>query len=276
MDPRELAATFSDVPMIVAGQLVKKYRAFLSYEEILSEASMGLMQAANNWASYCERNDFDPAAVQYFKVYASRRAKGAVIDALRQVDMGRTARKILKETGQEPPEGKKPPLVTDPQSAKWVELYDDSPLPSDVAVLKMAQIAARKTYLSLPRIQQAVLALYEAASKRDAPSQFYVIAPEDWGIGIHVGYLARDACIQIGHAVVAELDIPVQIREREKIRGTRKTENDLLSCIQALGYSSPSHLIDTYAFWLLEDPLTLVAIMKTAALSHRKRTPVLI
>lgn len=60
----------------------------LDREELESIALTGLVQAADMWPGYCDRNGYDPArAVDgYFHAYALRRMRGAILDYLRSVD----------------------------------------------------------------------------------------------------------------------------------------------------------------------------------------------
>lgn len=77
----------------------------LEMGEMVSLANMGLVDAANRWEGYCEKNGYDPAAVEYFKVFAARRIHGTIRDGIRQNDWAtRTLRdkaKKLKQAGQD-------------------------------------------------------------------------------------------------------------------------------------------------------------------------------
>lgn len=77
----------------------------LELDEMKSFAYLGLVDAANRWEKYCEKNDYDPAAVEYFKVFAARRIHGTIRDGIRQNDWAtRTLRdkaKRLKLAGQD-------------------------------------------------------------------------------------------------------------------------------------------------------------------------------
>lgn len=77
----------------------------LDLDEMVSLANMGLVDAANRWENYCLKNGYDPAAVEYFKVFAARRIHGTVRDGIRQNDWAtRTLRdkaKRLKLAGQD-------------------------------------------------------------------------------------------------------------------------------------------------------------------------------
>lgn len=77
----------------------------LEVDEMKSMAYMGLVDAANRWEKYCEKNGYDPAAVEYFKVFAARRIHGTIRDGIRQNDWAtRTLRdkaKRLKQAGQD-------------------------------------------------------------------------------------------------------------------------------------------------------------------------------
>src|SRR3954471_22212774 len=77
----------------------------LKRDDMLSLANLGLVDAADRWEAYCEKNDYDPNAVQYFKVFASLRIRGTIRDHLRKEDWAtRTVRskaKKLKVAGQD-------------------------------------------------------------------------------------------------------------------------------------------------------------------------------
>lgn len=77
----------------------------LEMDEMVSQANMGLVDAADRWEKYCEKNGYDPAAVEYFKVFAARRIHGTIRDGIRQNDWAtRTLRdkaKRLKQAGQD-------------------------------------------------------------------------------------------------------------------------------------------------------------------------------
>lgn len=77
----------------------------LEVDEMKSLAFMGLVDAANRWEGYCEKNGYDPAATEYFKVFAARRIHGTIRDGIRQNDWAtRTLRdkaKRLKQAGQD-------------------------------------------------------------------------------------------------------------------------------------------------------------------------------
>jgi RNA polymerase sigma factor for flagellar operon FliA len=77
----------------------------LKKDDMLSLAYWGLLDAAEKWPAYCEKNESDPDATQYFKVYASLRIRGAIRDHIRSEDWAtRTTRsksKKLKDAGQD-------------------------------------------------------------------------------------------------------------------------------------------------------------------------------
>lgn len=89
----------------IAVQQWKTAPYILDVEEMKSLAYMGLVDAANRWEKYCLKHGYDPAAVEYFKVYASRRIHGTVRDSIRADDWAtRTLRdkaKKLKSAGQD-------------------------------------------------------------------------------------------------------------------------------------------------------------------------------
>jgi RNA polymerase sigma factor for flagellar operon FliA len=80
----------------------------LDKQEMLSLAYFGLVDAANRWEGYCAKKNYDPGAVQFFKVFARLRIRGTIRDHLRNEDREkgasrtlRTKAKKLKEAGQD-------------------------------------------------------------------------------------------------------------------------------------------------------------------------------
>ena len=77
----------------------------LKLDDMLSLANYGLVDAADRWEAYCKKNEYDPNAVQYFRVFASLRIRGTIRDHIRKEDWAtRTLRgkaKKLKDAGQD-------------------------------------------------------------------------------------------------------------------------------------------------------------------------------
>jgi RNA polymerase sigma factor FliA len=77
----------------------------LQKDEMISLANLGLVDAADRWEAYCARNSYDPAATQYFKVFARLRIRGTIRDHIRQEDWAtrtlRSKSKKLKDAGQD-------------------------------------------------------------------------------------------------------------------------------------------------------------------------------
>lgn len=77
----------------------------LKQDDMLSLAYEGLVDAANRWEPYCAKNEYDPSATQYFRVFASLRIRGTIRDHIRKEDWAtRTLRgksKRLKDAGQD-------------------------------------------------------------------------------------------------------------------------------------------------------------------------------
>jgi RNA polymerase sigma factor for flagellar operon FliA len=77
----------------------------LKHDDMVSLAYFGLVDAADRWEDYCKKNKYDPAATQYFKVFASFRVRGAIRDFIRKEDWAtrtlRSKAKALKEAGQD-------------------------------------------------------------------------------------------------------------------------------------------------------------------------------
>jgi len=87
---------------------VKEWRTAthaLERDEMIALANLGLVDAANRWEKYCAKNNYDPSATQYFKVFASLRIRGTIRDHIRQVDWAtrtlRSKSKKLKDAGQD-------------------------------------------------------------------------------------------------------------------------------------------------------------------------------
>lgn len=77
----------------------------LNKDDMLGLANLGLVDAANRWQDYCASKQYDPAATQYFKVFASLRIYGTIRDQIRHDDWAtRTLRaksKKLRAAGQD-------------------------------------------------------------------------------------------------------------------------------------------------------------------------------
>jgi len=77
----------------------------LDKDEMLSLAYLGLVDAATRWEAYCAKNEYDPTATQYFKVFARLRIRGTIRDKIRSEDWAtRTLRSKstrLKAAGQD-------------------------------------------------------------------------------------------------------------------------------------------------------------------------------
>lgn len=77
----------------------------LEKDEMMSLAYLGLVDAAQRWESYCERKQYDPDAIQYFKVFARLRIRGTIRDSIRSADWAtrtlRSKSKKLKDAGQD-------------------------------------------------------------------------------------------------------------------------------------------------------------------------------
>lgn len=77
----------------------------LKHDDMLSLAYEGLVDAAIRWIPYCEKNEYDPSAVQFFKVFAGLRIRGTIRDHIRREDFAtrtlRSKSKKLKDAGQD-------------------------------------------------------------------------------------------------------------------------------------------------------------------------------
>lgn len=78
----------------------------LEFEDIQSMAFDGLVEAVSKWEGYCERNNYDPEAREFFQYYARRRINGAIYDEFRNRDWAsRTLRSSLKKIWKANPNG---------------------------------------------------------------------------------------------------------------------------------------------------------------------------
>lgn len=77
----------------------------LKRDDMVSLAYLGLVDAADRWVPYCEKKNYDPSAVQYFKVFAGLRIRGTIRDYIRKEDWAtrtlRSKSKKLKTAGQD-------------------------------------------------------------------------------------------------------------------------------------------------------------------------------
>lgn len=77
----------------------------LQKDEMIALANLGLVDAANRWEAYCEKNDYDPEAINYFQVFARLRIRGTIRDQIRKDDWAtrtlRSKSKKLKDAGQD-------------------------------------------------------------------------------------------------------------------------------------------------------------------------------
>lgn len=77
----------------------------LELGEMVSLAYYGLTMAAARWEEYCATHRYSPAALEFFRAYALRRIRGAMLDAMRSSDwVTRSTRgnvKQLRAAGQD-------------------------------------------------------------------------------------------------------------------------------------------------------------------------------
>lgn len=58
----------------------------LDKDELAGIGNDALVWASVNWERYCEKNGYSPAATEYFRAYALRRIRGAIMDHQRAQD----------------------------------------------------------------------------------------------------------------------------------------------------------------------------------------------
>lgn len=77
----------------------------LQKDEMIALANLGLVDAANRWEAYCKKKNYDPAATQFFQVFARLRIRGTIRDQIRKDDWAtrtlRSKSKKLKDAGQD-------------------------------------------------------------------------------------------------------------------------------------------------------------------------------
>jgi RNA polymerase sigma factor for flagellar operon FliA len=77
----------------------------LEFDELVSLANRGLVEAHARWPAYCLKNDFDPLTTRYFTTYCMRRMNGSILDYMRSLDwVSRTVRdrsRALRDAGQD-------------------------------------------------------------------------------------------------------------------------------------------------------------------------------
>jgi RNA polymerase sigma factor FliA len=104
-DPDTLIMNHLDLARNVAKAEWRTATHALQLDDMESLAFEGLVDAANRWEAYCVKKEYDPAAVQFFKVFAKLRIRGTIRDQLRKDDWTtrtvRTKAKKLKDAGQD-------------------------------------------------------------------------------------------------------------------------------------------------------------------------------
>jgi RNA polymerase sigma factor for flagellar operon FliA len=104
-DKETLIMSHMDLAKSVAKSEWRTATHALHLDDMESLALEGLVDAADRWEAYCIKKNFDPAATQYFKVFARLRIRGNIRDQLRKDDWTtrtvRTKSKKLKDAGQD-------------------------------------------------------------------------------------------------------------------------------------------------------------------------------
>jgi len=104
-DKDSLILNHLDLAKTIANREWRTATHALKLDDMVSLAYEGLTDAANRWVPYCEKNGYDPKAVQFFKVFASLRIRGTIRDHIRREDWAtrtlRSKAKKLKDAGQD-------------------------------------------------------------------------------------------------------------------------------------------------------------------------------
>lgn len=104
-DKHSLIVAHMDLATKIATREWRTATHALKLDDMVSLANFGLVDAADRWEAYCNKNQYDPNAIEYFKVFASFRIRGTIRDHIRSNDWAtrtlRTKSKKLKEAGQD-------------------------------------------------------------------------------------------------------------------------------------------------------------------------------
>lgn len=107
MDPRmaPLVEQYLGLAQSLAQQVWRTAPHALELDELRAIAWFGLVDAADRWYPYCERKNYSPDAVEFFRPYVVRRVYGSLRDAIRSADWAsrnlRSRVKALRDAGQE-------------------------------------------------------------------------------------------------------------------------------------------------------------------------------
>ena len=101
----ELTAEIVPSARSVAYRVWQQAPHALEMDELEALALSGLASAQARWPVYCAEHGHDPTAYQFFRAYALRRMRGAILDWLRSQDWvprsTRTRAKVLRDVGQD-------------------------------------------------------------------------------------------------------------------------------------------------------------------------------
>ena len=84
---------YLDLAESVAYSVYRKAPHAMELDETKAQALLGLVKAADRWMDYCAERGYDPDHMQYFAVFATRRIRGGIIDALRKKDFATRAQR---------------------------------------------------------------------------------------------------------------------------------------------------------------------------------------
>lgn len=118
-DLQRMVEQMQSLARSVAAQFWRQSPSNLDLQELSSVALMGLVSAADQWPDYCQRNDYDPMAHEYFQAYALRRMRGSILDFTRTQDfVTRQVRQWSRQIAEVNPHG----TLSDAQVAKKLDL----------------------------------------------------------------------------------------------------------------------------------------------------------
>lgn len=235
----------------------KRLYAWYTDDELVAETYYALCTAATNWESYCQSRGFDPSRQDYFRSYALRRMKGAIIDLQRASDpYTRKERAILKQeptasSPRPPPRG-----VFLPTDIFWdhasSSIAASTLTPHDISEWNEIAAIASSLFLSLPHYNR----LYTAYVMMKNPSDPLP------------AYVQKITSTSIRYIVVSTLDA-LQLAHPPFSLSLAKNNKPFTDAHVASYLSThnltPSALIERFLSALREEPGMLVDMARRAS-----------